>query len=689
MGIKSFYGQWVRKISSKGLDINLRSLPEIVISLFIDMNSIFHDAAGEVFLYSSKFKSMPKDKKERRLDELRKMTEDERTRLVAQKVIDRITELVTKINPREYLVLAVDGVAPMAKITQQRKRRFKKARDELYNTNDYPEVDEDTEVSKEMKNPQGIPFDSNCITPGTKFMQLLDFYIRYYLDESMKMRTNILPENVIYSSHLTPGEGEHKIFEMVRRGDIKPQGIGANVVVGMDADLIMLTLLSELPFLYLYREGYNKKGELETNVVNIDSLRTYIHNEFNIIEEDEAKKIDITITTRDFVTMIFFEGNDFLPHLVAFDDIAQSINLMISIYQGLHIPLTNEDGSMNWKHFGMFVKELAGQEQNLLKNMAKKEYEYPFTILDRSTKKTVLEIPEGTFGRELRMDKVKIDLNFETFQNLWYENALTPFTPKGVEFMREQSLPGVPFTQNGVLDMGYQYMIGLQWVLRYYQQGTKQVSSRFLYTYHHAPLIKDLGLIIDYLVGLGKAPTVDEIKFSFEDPKITAIHQLICVLPPPSWKFIPEPFRSLMTTRFADISPLDFKIEKEGIMKGEEWTAIPLLSIVDPVRIHRDLDDFDIPKQYTDRLPTFVKNIRRAFVPFKPQNLEQLRRIEERRLERSAEVFQEKKLPLSPLKTMEKKVASIKKKREEENFEVENKEFQKRNILIWKREELM
>jgi 5'-3' exonuclease len=232
-------------------------------------------------------------------------------------------------------------------------------------------------------------------------------------------------------------------------------------------------------------------------------------------------------------------------------------------------------------------------------------------------------------------------------------------------------------------------MLGTQWVLHYYQQGTKAVSSRYIYPHHHAPLLKDLGIMMEYLWKHNKAPSVETIKFSALDPKITPIHQLIAVMPPLSWKFIPEPFRSLMLTRFADLSPMDFKIEKEGIMKGQEWTAIPLLSIVDPIRISRDLEDYDIPKEYRDRLPYFVKNVKRVLVPQKPQTLEDVRKMEERRQKREAELFQAKPTPSDPLTGMKERIIAIEQKLESKKFEVEDKTFRKRNVFVWKRDPLM
>lgn len=55
--------------------------------------------------------------------------------------------------------MAVDGVAPRAKMNQQRGRRFRSAKEaEL---NEKRARDRGEELPKEDK------FDSNCITPGT------------------------------------------------------------------------------------------------------------------------------------------------------------------------------------------------------------------------------------------------------------------------------------------------------------------------------------------------------------------------------------------------------------------------------------------------------------------------------------------------------------------------------------------
>ena len=74
--------------------------------------------------------------------------------------VDRLYKLA---RPRNVLYLAVDGVAPRAKMNQQRSRRFRsgKEAEELM----AQIVARDGELPSNVKK-----FDSNCITPGTDFM---------------------------------------------------------------------------------------------------------------------------------------------------------------------------------------------------------------------------------------------------------------------------------------------------------------------------------------------------------------------------------------------------------------------------------------------------------------------------------------------------------------------------------------
>ena len=174
--------------------------------------------------------------------------------------------------------MAVDGVAPRAKMNQQRSRRFRTAKEAH-------EIREKAERKGE-KMPVEKAFDSNCITPGelifcfpffilsydvfhfalanncphitlgTPFMARLSAQLRYFINKKISEDSNWSQVTVVLSGHEVPGEGEHKIMEYIRLARAQPDH-NPNVrhcLYGLDADLVMLGLLSHDPHFCLLRE---------------------------------------------------------------------------------------------------------------------------------------------------------------------------------------------------------------------------------------------------------------------------------------------------------------------------------------------------------------------------------------------------------------------------------------------------
>ena len=79
-----------------------------------------------------------------------------------------------------FLFCPTLGVAPRAKMNQQRSRRFRSSKEREVLISDY--------VAKEGKLPDEESFDSNCITPGTEFMYRLGIAFRRWI--AYKMETD-------------------------------------------------------------------------------------------------------------------------------------------------------------------------------------------------------------------------------------------------------------------------------------------------------------------------------------------------------------------------------------------------------------------------------------------------------------------------------------------------------------------
>lgn len=87
-------------------------------------------------------------------------------------------------------------------------------------------------------------------------MTRLSEQLRYFVNKKITEDSNWRDITVVLSGHEVPGEGEHKIMEYIRLSRAQPE-YDPNVrhcLYGLDADLIMLGLLSHDPHFCLLRE---------------------------------------------------------------------------------------------------------------------------------------------------------------------------------------------------------------------------------------------------------------------------------------------------------------------------------------------------------------------------------------------------------------------------------------------------
>ena len=202
-----------------------------------------------------------------------------------QSVVLYIVKLRDHVQPSDLLYVAVDGVVPMAKIRQQRMRRFKS-------------VWVSAEESK-IKGEEFVGWDRNSITPGTEFMDRLCEKLSDWARNQ---------KNTIVSGVRESGEGEQKIMSFLRSNPPK----GEVIVYGLDADLIVLCLWHFKVYGWsfkLLREDVEMKGGVKLNSFGEETL---LYFDIDMLASIITSKWNVGIN--DYVGAMSFLGNDFIPH---------------------------------------------------------------------------------------------------------------------------------------------------------------------------------------------------------------------------------------------------------------------------------------------------------------------------------------------------------------------------------------
>ncbi|PVU93212.1 hypothetical protein BB561_003403 [Smittium simulii] len=302
-------------------EITSNNFPEID-NLYLDMNGIIHNCT-----HSNEG------------DENFDLTEEQMF-INIFRYIDRVYSVV---NPRKLLYIAVDGVAPLAKINEQRARRYRKILEE--------QESKAAAGANDPKNTSKIPFDSNCITPGTEFMERLSNALKYYIYQNLAKDMPFKDLEIIYSGYNSPGEGEHKIMEYIRHQRTLP-GTSPNIrhcMYGLDADLIMLGLSSHETHFTLLREnitfGRKKQNNLSSakNIMsqkfmlfNLSVFREYLDIEFSSLKHVKYSEQDIGYDLEriidDYILLCMLAGNDFMRHLPGIHIGEHVISTLTKIY---------------------------------------------------------------------------------------------------------------------------------------------------------------------------------------------------------------------------------------------------------------------------------------------------------------------------------------------------------------------
>ena len=492
MGVPKFYRWLSERYPLINQQVTSTSRAECD-NLYLDMNGIIHNSAHS----------------DDSSDELRLRLTEQQIFTNVFKYLDKLFRLV---RPRKLLYMALDGVAPRAKMNQQRQRRFRASAEAA---NQLQLARQRGEVMGDLQ-----PFDSNQITPGTEFMKRLSDALKYFIRRKIQSDSAWQRIKVVLSGSEVPGEGEHKIMLFIRNLKMQ-QHYNPNqrhCLYGLDADLIFLSLVSHEPHFFLLREevlfgkgaggggGGGKGGALprkvlknldEFQLLHISLLRDYLYLEYLPHAQqfhwpggfDQERLID------DWVFLAYLCGNDFLPHLPTLDIGEGGLDTLFRLYKESLTELDGwitEYGTLHVRRLEVILRKMGRLEEQVFQQRLEEAKDQ-----ERRERRGRRRAQEIAADDEFADDDLKVlqpsdgltssspepvtalpavtqDDTGATIKQRYYHDKFPQFYDAGLaashpELFDTSPVPSTPEEHRRSLVANY--LEGLMWIQKYYYQG--------------------------------------------------------------------------------------------------------------------------------------------------------------------------------------------------------------------------
>ena len=510
MGIPSYYKNLIDTVQG----LVLRRHPEEIVDwLFMDFNCLIYHC-----LYQKDMPVYPGI-----------MEQDAWEADFMERIVRYALHVIHQVQPAVGVYLAIDGVVPMAKMRQQRLRRFKSVWLSTHSTE------------------SRTKWDTNAITPGTAFMKKL----RTRLERMMEGH----PWIGQFSSSDEPGEGEHKIMAQWRTGNYQ----GNMAVYGLDADLVVLSLLGRatcpsIDKVWLFREeinaGTNEDGSVCFEWFSIHALSEWLSSVY------PTDKKQAFILQYCFAMSIL--GNDFLPTSLGLkireDGHTELLSLLHSLMEQGEYLICVESHEITVKSLLMLFTMLAGTEAIRIQKYVSKKQSLAYHTGD------LLRLGENNWP--LAHVEESLLMEGRQLSPQWQEKYMSSFL-------------GHTYDKWGKHEVCKEYLYGIQWIWSYYMG--KDVCFNWFYPSSLPPLWE---WIRDFLT-VNPLPSFPEMIYvSAKD--IRPVEQLALVLPLESWDLIPPSKEKQLPLIAPHLYPTQFSFDSVG--KRFFWeceSMIPIPSIVE------------------------------------------------------------------------------------------------------------
>lgn len=509
MGIPSYFSYIVKNY--RKILVSYKTNIITIDNLYMDCNSIIYDIVYE-------------------LENDDNVTSIDIESKIITMVCNKIKHYIKIIKPVNNVFIAFDGVAPYAKMNQQKSRRYKTGYENI--------------ILRRMGVKKNKKFDTVSITPGTNFMYKLSNIIKEQFNNSIEFNIN----KMIVSTSYESGEGEHKIYNYIRNNKEEHKK-KTTVIYGLDADLIMLTLnhLHIAESMYLFRETPYFIKSIDNTLnpndnyllkipefAKVLSLQLNDTNKNNYNDTRSGNHGDKYNRVIDYIFLSFLLGNDFLPHFPALNIRTTGIERIMDVYKKLLSGTNNnliKKGKIQWKYFRKIMLELANNENDMIIQEYKIRNKQSKSIVNRK-----LDVEQHLQSIPLFDRAVEMYIN--PYENGWRERYY-------------QKLFNIDIDNDKCKQICINYLEGLEWTFEYYKGDCK--DWEWSYKYNYPPLISDL---VKYIPSF-------ETYFLNNNPNkpVDPLVQLSYVLPKKSLYLIPNELSKQLDSKFMEYYKESYYIE--------------------------------------------------------------------------------------------------------------------------------
>ena len=396
-------------------------------------------------------------------------------------------------------------------------------------------------------------FDSSSITPATQFMYAAGVETEKYIQLKLQQEA-WRTVKFVFSGSNTPGEGEHKIMTYLR--SVQHLSADRFCIYSPDADMILLGLVTHFPHVIILRETGHHNDDVAPrgfeceqpsfDLIFLSVLREYFQLEF--------PSLDVERVVDDFVLLVTFVGNDFVPTIPTFDINEGALNYLMDQYRTSAQHL-NTAGKVNWPVLSQFLQSFVEHEKSVLERPIKQQGKGKTGALTR-----LLDLAEQQPGQDLPLEQIK---------SRYYRDCFK-----------------LPIDQQAerIQTCVREYLEGIQWVMDYYYQGCGDWG--WFFPHHYAPMLSDF----KDLSGIMRLDAEGNVQFA-GTPPYEHMEQLLMVIPPSAAALLPAEYREVVNIAGTELLfPRTVETEHDVLAVRATWSSIKvLLPFADRTAVRRVL----------------------------------------------------------------------------------------------------